>query len=92
MDDETLAAIRSDLDSVSERLADAAYDSLRAQLRGSGKPSKTDPDLVRERLLSRARHAVERASSLVAQAERAGAPDDLSSDAEDAEDAEADDT
>jgi hypothetical protein len=85
MDDEALAAIRSDLDSLAERLGDAAYDSLRAQLRGSGKPTKTDPDLVRERLLSRARNAVERASSLVAQAERVGAPDDVSSEAEDAE-------
>jgi len=85
MDDEMLAAIRSDLDALAERLGDAAYDSLRAQLRGSGKPSKTDPDLVRERFLSRARNAVERASSLVAQAERAGAPDDISSEAEGAE-------
>ena len=82
MDDEKLAAIRSELGSLAERLGDAAYDSLRAQLRGSGKPTKTDPDLVRERLLSRARNAVERASSLVAQAERVGAPDDIASDAD----------
>ena len=72
MEDETLDAIRSDLDVIAERLGDAAYDSLRAQLRGSGKPAKTDPDFVREKLLSRARHAVERASSLVSQAARAG--------------------
>ena len=73
MDDETLEAIGSELDALGERLGDAAYDSLRAQLRRGGKPAKTDPDLVREKLLSRARNAVERASSLVAQAARAAA-------------------
>ena len=72
MDDETLEDIRTKLDMLAERLGDAAYDSLRAQLRRGGKPPKTDPDLVREKLLSRARNAVERASTLVAQAERAG--------------------
>jgi hypothetical protein len=69
--DETLEEIRAALDAVAERLADAAYDCLRAQLRRGAKPSRADPDLVREKLLSRARNAVERASSLVAQAERA---------------------
>jgi len=73
VDDETLQGIRAELDTLAERLGDAAYDSLRAQLRRGGKPPKTDPDLVREKLLSRARNAVERASALVAQAERAGA-------------------
>lgn len=73
MPEETLAAIRAELESVSERLADAAFDSLRAQLH-RGKPPKNDPDVVREKLLSRARNAVERAGSLVAQAE-AMAPD-----------------
>jgi len=68
MGDETLAAIRAELETLSERLTDAAYDSLRAQLH-RGKPAKTDPDVVREKLLSRARNAVERAGSLVAQAE-----------------------
>jgi hypothetical protein len=71
MDEGTLETIRAELDTLAERLGDAAYDSLRAQLRRSGKPAKNDPDLVREKLLSRARNAVERASSLVAQAERA---------------------
>jgi len=71
VDDETLETIRGELDGLAERLGDAAYDSLRAQMRRGGKPAKTDPDLVREKLLSRARNAVERASSLVAQAERA---------------------
>lgn len=70
MADETLEAIRADLDSLVERLTDAAYESLRAQLHRDVKPSKSDPDLVREKLLSRARNAVDRASSLVAQAER----------------------
>jgi ElaB/YqjD/DUF883 family membrane-anchored ribosome-binding protein len=73
MDDETLEAIRSELDALGERLGDAAYDALRAQLHRGAKPAKTDPDVVREKLLSRARNAVERASTLVAQAERAGA-------------------
>jgi ElaB/YqjD/DUF883 family membrane-anchored ribosome-binding protein len=75
VDDEALEAIRAELDSVSERLGDAAYDSLRAQLRRgpkSAKQARSDPNLVREKLLSRARNAVERASSLVAQAARAG--------------------
>ncbi len=71
MDDGTLEEIRAELEALAERLGDAAYDSLRAQLRRGGKPAKTDPDLVREKLLSRARNAVERASALVAQAERA---------------------
>jgi uncharacterized protein (DUF2267 family) len=71
--DEILEAIRAELDTLAERLSDAAYDSLRAQLHRGAKPSKTDPDLVREKLLSRARNAVERASSLVGQAERAAA-------------------
>jgi len=70
--DETLEAIRAELDTLAERLGDAAYDFLRAQLHRGGKPSKSDPDLVREKLLSRARNAIERASLLVAQAERAG--------------------
>jgi len=69
--DETLQAIRAELDTLAERLRDAAYDSLRAHLHRGAKPSKRDPDLVRERLLSRARNAIERASSLVGQAERA---------------------
>ena len=55
---------------LAERLGDAAYDSLRAQLHRGGKPSRSDPDLVREKLLSRARNAIERASLLVARAER----------------------
>jgi hypothetical protein len=71
MADETLEAIRAELDTLAERLSDEAYDSLRAQVRRGTKPSKSDPDFVREKLLSRARNAVERASSLVAQAERA---------------------
>jgi len=74
VDDETLEAIRAELDNLAERLGDAAYDSLRAQLRRGGRSAKaarSDPDLQREKLLSRARNAVERASSLVAQAERA---------------------
>ncbi len=71
MGDETLEAIRAQLDTLAERLADEAYDSLRAQLRRGARASKNDPDLVREKLLSRARNAVERASSLVTQAERA---------------------
>jgi hypothetical protein len=70
--DETLEEIRADLDTLAERLGDAAYDSLRAQLHRGAKPAKTDPDLVREKLLSRARNAVERAALLVAQAERTG--------------------
>jgi hypothetical protein len=73
MSDDTLAEIRAELDTLAERLSDAAYDSLRAQLHKGAKPSKTDPDLVREKLLSRARNAVERASSLVGQAARAAA-------------------
>ena len=73
MGDETiLESIRTELDALAERLSDAAYDSLRAQLHRGHKPAKTDPALVREKLLSRARNAVERASSLVAQAERTG--------------------
>jgi len=75
MADETLEAIRAELDTLAERLSDAAYDFLRAQVRRGTKPSKADPDLVREKLLSRARNAVERASSLVAQAERAAGSD-----------------
>lgn len=81
MDEETLETIRAELDTLAERLADAAYDSLRAQLRRGGKSSKTDPDLVRERLLARARSAVERASSLVAQAGRAAGPGEDGEDA-----------
>jgi hypothetical protein len=84
VDDETLGAIRSELDALGERLGDAAYDSLRAQLRRGAKPAKTDPDLVREKLLSRARNAVERASTLVAQAEHA-ADGDGSGDSDDGE-------
>jgi len=68
--DESLEAIRAELDALAERLGNAAYDSLRAQLHRGGKPSRSDPDLVREKLLSRARNAIERASLLVAQAER----------------------
>ena len=70
MGDGSLEAIRAELDALAERLGDAAYDSLRAQLHRGGKPSRSDPDLVREKLLSRARNAIERASLLVAQAER----------------------
>lgn len=70
MGDESLEAIRAELDALAERLGDAAYDSLRAQLHRGGRPSRSDPDLVREKLLSRARNAIERASLLVAQAER----------------------
>ena len=70
MGDESLEAIRAELDALAERLGDAAYDSLRAQLHRGGKPSRSDPDLVREKLLSRARNAIERASLLVARAER----------------------
>ena len=70
MGEDTLQELRAELDTLAERLTDAAYDCLRAQLH-RGKPSKTDPDFVREKLLSRARNAVERASTLVAQAERA---------------------
>ncbi len=72
MGDETLEAIRAELDTLAERLGDAAYDSLRAQLHRGGKPPKGDPDLAREKLLSRARNAVERACLLVGQAERVG--------------------
>ncbi len=72
MGDETLEAIRAELDALAERLGDAAYDSLRAQLHRGGKSSKSDPDLIREKLLSRARNAVERAGLLVGQADRAG--------------------
>src|ERR1039457_222234 len=68
--DESLEALRAELGARAERLGDAAYDSLRAQLHRGGKPSRSDPDLVREKLLSRARNAIERASLLVAQAER----------------------
>ena len=53
MGDETLAAIRAELETLSERLTDAAYDSLRAQLH-RGKPAKTDPDVVREKLVAQA--------------------------------------
>jgi uncharacterized protein (DUF2267 family) len=74
--DETLEEIRAELDTLAERLTDAAYESLRAQLHKGAKPAKTDPDLVREKLLSRARNAVERASSLVAQAGRTGASEE----------------
>lgn len=77
MGDETLEAIRAELDVLAERLGDAAYESLRAQLH-RGKPARTDPDLVREKLLSRARHAIERASLLVAQAERTAAAPEAS--------------
>jgi hypothetical protein len=69
--EDTLEQLRTELDTLAERLTDAAYDCLRAQLHRGAKPAKTDPDFVREKLLSRARNAVERASSLVAQAERA---------------------
>ena len=75
MSDETLAGIKADLDTLAERLADAAYESLRAQLHRGAKPDRADPDLVREKLLSRARNAVERAAGLVAQADRS-APGD----------------
>jgi len=70
VDGQSLEELRAELDGLAERLGEVAYDSLRAQLRQPGKPAKNDPDLVREKLLSRARNAVERASSLVAQAER----------------------
>jgi len=83
----SLEEIRVELDTLAERLGDEAYDCLRAQLRRGAKGSKTDPDLVREKLLSRARNAVERASLLVAQAERAreggDATEDRSGDGED---------
>jgi ElaB/YqjD/DUF883 family membrane-anchored ribosome-binding protein len=69
MNDDALQAVRLELDTLAERLSDAAYESLRAQVRHGVKPAKDDPDLVREKLLSRARHAVERASGLVSQAE-----------------------
>ncbi len=72
MGDETLEAIRAELETLAERLGDAAYDCLRAQLHRGGKSSKSDPDLIREKLLSRARNAVERACLLVGQADRAG--------------------
>jgi hypothetical protein len=68
--DETLEALRADLDTVAERLGDAVYDSLRAQAHKGGKLAKNDPDLMCEKFLSRARNAVERAVLLVAQAER----------------------
>jgi hypothetical protein len=83
MADENLEQIRLELDTLAERLSDAAYDSLRAQVRRGTKPSKTDPDFVREKILSRARNAVERASSLVAQAERAAGADHDESEGED---------
>ena len=50
MSDEILEAIRAELDILAERLGDAAYESLRAQLHRGGKPARTDPDLVREKL------------------------------------------
>ena len=84
-----LAGLRSELDSLGERLADAAYDSLRAQLHRGAKPSKQDPDLVREKLLTRARNAVERAAVLVAQAEQvadADEPDPVATDGTDGSD------
>jgi DNA-binding ferritin-like protein len=68
--DDALEEIRAELDSLAERLNDAAYSSLRAQLHRSGKVAKDDPDFQREKILSRARNAIERASALVAQAER----------------------
>ncbi len=68
-----LEAVRAELDALAERVGDFAYDSLRSQLRRGAKPSRDDPDLVREKLLSRARGALERASGLLGQVARAGA-------------------
>ncbi|MGD1012441.1 MAG: hypothetical protein ABR925_07925 [Acidimicrobiales bacterium] len=70
MSGDGLEEMRAELDGLAERLNDAAYRSLRAQLHHSGKAAKDDPDVQREKILSRARNAVERASALVAQAER----------------------
>ena len=65
-----LDAIRAELESLSERLSDAAYDSLRAQLPGQDRQDR--PDLVREKLLSRARNALERAGRSWPRPERLG--------------------
>ncbi len=53
MGEDTLEQLRTELDTLAERLTDAAYDCLRAQLHRGAKPAKTDPDFVREKLLSR---------------------------------------
>jgi hypothetical protein len=71
-DDADLEAIGSELDALAERLGEAGFDSLRAQLRRPGRRGKVDRDLEREKLLQRARHAVERASMLVAKAVELG--------------------
>lgn len=69
--DGALADLERELEGIAERLADLAYDALRAQLDGSRNASKSDPAVRRERLLSRARQAVARAQVLVRQAEDA---------------------
>lgn len=54
---EQLAAIRSELEAVAERLADAAIERLRAALEADGHPAAA----AEERRLTRARRAVEKA-------------------------------
>ena len=49
MGEDTLEQLRTELDTLAERLTDAAYDCLRAQLHRGAKPAKTDPDFVRLR-------------------------------------------
>jgi len=67
--------IRAEVDRLAERLGDVAYEALRAHLRsareagragvrGSSKAARS-PDLEREKVASRARNALERASTLL---------------------------
>ena len=72
MGDETLEEIRADLDTLAERLGDAAYDSLRAQLHRGAKPAKTDPDLVARSCCPGPATRSNAPALLVAQAERTG--------------------
>jgi hypothetical protein len=59
--DEALASLADEIDGLAERLADRALELLTAAVRGA-----EDPDVARtERVVTRARRSLEKASSLL---------------------------
>jgi hypothetical protein len=66
--DEQLASLASEIDSIAERLADRSLELLRAAVADPGDRTSAST----EKLLTRARRALEKAASLLRTAERSG--------------------
>jgi hypothetical protein len=64
-----LAEVAAELDAIAERLADLALDRLRAAVDPDGE-GDTNGAAAEERRITRARRAVEKASTLLSAAER----------------------